>query len=329
MHLLIANNSVIPVHLYGGTERVIWYLGQALIAKGHKVSYLVEAGSHCEFAKVIIRNHSLSIEQQIPDDVDVVHLNYAPPNLEAIKKPFIITMHGNSNDLDLLHFNTVFVSADHAGRYGSNIFVHNGLNWDDYAKPELSRQRTAFHFLGNAAWRVKNVKGAIDVVRKTEHERLMVLGGQRFNFKMGLRFSFSPRISFHNQVGGVYKTDLINISKGLIFPVKWYEPFGLAIIESLYYGCPVFGTTYGSLPELVPKSVGFLANDANTLADAISQAESFNKKHCHEYARDIFNSEKMATRYIHFYETALDGKPLNPVAPRLQQLQQQKFLPWH
>ena len=35
------------------------------------------------------------------------------------------------------------------------------------------------------------------------------------------------------------KGEILNSSKGLVFPVLWHEPFGLAIIESLYYGCPV------------------------------------------------------------------------------------------
>ena len=67
-------------------------------------------------------------------------------------------------------------------------------------------------------------------------------------------------------VGGNKKNRLLQHSKGLIFPVKWDEPFGLAITESLYCGCPVFGTPYGSLPELVPSDVGFLAEDMNDIA---------------------------------------------------------------
>ena len=134
--------------------------------------------------------------------------------------------------------------------------MHNGLDWNDYSTPELMKSRNYFHFLGNAAWRVKNVSGAINVIKKTKTQRLKVLGGVRFNFKMGMRFTFSTKVGFEGMVGGQTKFDLLNGSKGLIFPVKWHEPFGLAIIESLYFGCPVFGTPYGSLPELVTSDFG-------------------------------------------------------------------------
>ena len=59
-------------------------------------------------------------------------------------------------------------------------------------------------------------------------------------------------------VGGTNKTKLLNQSKGLLFPVRWHEPFGLAILESLHYGCPVFGTPRGSCLKLVPMNRDFI-----------------------------------------------------------------------
>ena len=50
MHVLLVNTTPIPVYAYGGTERVIWDLGKSLVKLGHKVSYLVPQGSHCEKA---------------------------------------------------------------------------------------------------------------------------------------------------------------------------------------------------------------------------------------------------------------------------------------
>ena len=55
-------------------------------------------------------------------------------------------------------------------------------------------------------------------------------------------------------------SSLLNASRGLIFPVRWHEPFGLAVIESLYFGCPVFATPYGALPELVQEVLDKLAD---------------------------------------------------------------------
>ena len=328
MRILIVNTGIIPVYYYGGTERVIWGIGKELSKLGHKVTFLVKKGSYCEFASVIHIDESKSILAQINNDFDVVHFNFRPRNIELISLPYIITMHGNSNNFDELDKNTVFVSKNHAERYNSSSYVYNGLDWSEYPPPNFSVKRNYFHFLGNAAWRVKNVVGAIDVIKESKSEKLKVLGGVRFNFKMGIRLTFSRKVSFVGMVGGTKKFNLLNGSKGLIFPVRWHEPFGLAIIESLYYGCPVFGTPYGSLPELVTDEVGYLSNKKDELIEAILHSNNFSRKNCYEYANEEFNSRKMAIEYLKKYEKVISLQHLNDTPPKLQKLQKCKFLEW-
>jgi len=328
MKILIVYNVIIPVRLYGGVERVIWSLGKELAKKGNEVSYLVKKGSFCDFATIIPIDESMDILDQIPGKTEIVHFNYTPKNINQLKIPYIITLHGNSNYSLEFDLNTVFVSKNHANRHGSDSYVYNGLDWDKYMKPDLSLKRNYFHFLGNASWRVKNLRGAIDIIKKSEHQKLKVLGGVRFNFKMGLRFTLSPRISFYGMVGGEKKDKLLNGSKGLIFPVRWHEPFGLAIIESLYFGCPVFGTTYGSLLEIVKNDVGYLSNNKEELTDAIQNVTIYSNRRCHEYAVEEFNSKKMATAYFEKYERVLSNLPLNKVRPIAEELQKNKFLDW-
>lgn len=329
MRILIVNNGVIPVHFYGGIERVIWGLGRELVNLGHKVSYLVETGSYCDFAPVFPIDRNKTIIEQIGQDYDIIHFNFTPPDIEKLEIPYIITIHGNSNHVQELDNNTVFVSENHAQRFGSESFVHNGLDWNEYPIPEIQNNRTYFHFLGNAAWRVKNVAGAIKVIKKTRSEQLMVLGGVRFNINMGIRFTFSPRVRFAGMVGGKEKSNLLNGSKGLIFPVRWHEPFGLAIIESLYFGCPVFGTPYGSLPELIKGDTGFLSDNAEALADAILSVDRFSRQRCHEYAVEEFNSKKMALNYLTQYEKVISGQVLNLKPPKLTEIQTKKWLNWN
>ncbi len=328
MKILIVHRAVIPVHLYGGIERVIWDLGKELVKIGHEVTYLVKQGSSCDFAKLIFMDESLEIIEQIPNDVDLVHFHFVPPRLDEIKKPYLVTIHENIITTDDFDRNSVFVSRNHAERHGSTSFVYNGLDWNSYAKPNFTKKRRHFHFLGKAAWRVKNVKGAIQVIKKTSSERLRVLGGVRFNIKMGLRFTLSPRVSFYGMVGGKEKEDLLNASKGLIFPVRWHEPFGLAIIESLYFGCPIFGTPYGALPEIVGEDFGVLSNKMDELAAAIENSEIFEPELCHEYALSTFNSRRMAIAYLEKYEKILSGEKLNETAPKLENIPNEKFLKW-
>lgn len=329
MHILIFCTGVIPALKYGGTERVVWGLGKALKRMGHRVSYLVGAGSQCDFAPVSIYDPSRPLREQIPVGVDLVHM-HQNMSAELDDIPYVYTEHTNGAGNSLLPLNTIFISRDQARRYGGDTYVYNGMEWDEYGTPDLRSERSYFHFLGNAAWRVKNVRGAIDVVRGLPGERLMVLGGSRLNFKMGLRLTLSPKIRFAGMVGGDEKLRLLAKSKGLIFPVRWHEPFGLAIIESLYFGAPVFGTPYGSLPELVVPEVGILSASCTELSNAARNADTYSKQVCHEYARDMFSSDRMAAGYAACYERVLNGNTLNSVSPRLRKAPGEgKFLPWN
>lgn len=324
MNVVIVEGSVIPAIKYGGTQRVIWYLGKELNRMGHQVTFLANKGSQCPFAKIVEIDPLKSIGCQIPDYADIVHLNACVP--EDLKKPYVLTMHGNSLP-EKIDLNTIFVSQNHARRFGCDSFVYNGLDWDDYGPVNLLKQRKGYHFLGKAAWRVKNLKGAIDVTKALKGEFLEVLGGDRFNFKMGWRFTFSPKIHFKGMVDDAIKKAVIEQSKGLIFPVTWHEPFGLAITESLYFGSPVFATPYGALPELVTKEVGFLTDNAATMIQHLKESPGYSSQICHEYARDTFNSRIMAEEYLKKYEKVLNGQKLiSELAPRAEG--DYTHLPW-
>ena len=221
----------------------------------------------------------------------------------------------------------VFVSRNHANRYGSNSFVYNCLDVEDYGKPDLNSKRHYIHFLADAAWRVKNVRGAIKIA-KNAAVPLHVIGGVRFNFNMGIRLTFDPNTRFHGMKGGEEKNKIINGSKGLLFPVLWNEPFGIALIESLYFGCPVIGTPYGSLTELIPKEVGFLSSKKDELVTAVKNIDAYDRNDCHRYVMDNFTSDKMTLQYLALYEKVMNGEKLNAIAPKLKQVQHEKFLPF-
>ena len=326
LHILIIYKGKIPTPKYGGTSRDIWYLGKELIKMGHRITFLVGAGSTCDFARIIHFNAQLPLASQIPEDVDLIHSHI--PIWEALPKPYMITLHGNSGDTREFDINTTFISRDHASRYGSEVFVYNGLGLEEYGKPMLDNPRSYLHFLGKAAWRVKNLKACMSIARASGHT-LRVLGGYRVNLKMGMRITLDPRIRFEGMVGGDTKNRLINGSKALLFPVRWNEPMGLAVVESLYFGCPVFGSPYGALPELVTSEFGFLSNKESELVEALEHVEEYDRRLCHEYVCDNFASIHMARNFLPLYEKVLNGESLNPRPPKLLDPDPPKFLPWY
>lgn len=307
---IVDHGAALPAKKYGGTERVIWGLGRSLSEMGHKVTFIVPEGSTCDFARVIFLNKKIDLNQQIPDSIDVVHLNLFPK--EPLKKPYLITCHGNVPEKGPLDPNIVFISRNHAERYNGETFVYNGLYWNDYPKPDLKSRRNGFHYLGKASWKVKNLPGAIDIANVNDNV-LHVIGGKKWtsrNIKRNFKHLFNSKIVFHGMLGDNEKMRVIEKSKGLVFPVNWHEPFGLAIIESLYGGCAIFGTSHGSLPELVTETTGFLGTTVEEIAAAMKDF-NYAPKICHEYAVDNFNSMRMAEDYLKLYEKVLNGEQLN------------------
>ncbi len=108
--------------------------------------------------------------------------------------------------------------------------------------------------------------------------------------------------------------------------MRWHEPFGLAVIESLYFGCPVFATPYGALPELVNENVGVLSDRAEELAEAV-RSRQFSPQDCHHLATTRFTAKEMARRHIELYERIVDGETLHQTHPVL--LQNARDLAWY
>ena len=315
MKICIVNRGAkIPVLEYGGTERVIWGLGKELYNLGHEITFLVPAGSYSNFARVIALDESKTVEEQIPDDIDIVHMNWEPS--ENLTKPFLVTMHGNPSPEDKLHHNTVFISKNQAARHNSEVFVYNGLLWEDYPVPNLNGSRDSFHFLGKAAWKIKNAVGAKKIVRSLD-AKIHIIGGTKWNtrnVKRAFPYLFTRKVKYHGLLGDKEKTKIMEKSKALVFPVLWHEPFGIAIIESMYAGCAVFGTANGSLPELIPSDCGFTGKSLSEIVTAIENF-NFNPHRCHEYAVENFNAKIMAEKYLEYYNKVLAGEPLHSKAP--------------
>ncbi len=327
MNILIVTNLHIPCQKFGGIERILWWLGKALVKLGHSVSYLAEKSSYSDFATVYPYNPDLLIDEQIPDGIDVLHINF-PTDQKITGKPYLFTAHAITESGQVFDKNYVFISQEHARLNNSDLYVYHGLDPDDYGTPILTNRREYFHFLGKAKIAHKNVGGAIQVT-KLAGEKLAVIGGSRLFFRLPPRFRFTPdrHVKFFGMLGGDKKNRAINGSKGLIHPMRSFESFGLALIESLYFGCPVFGTTYGSLPELIIPEVGALANSASELSKILKEAEGYNRQTCHEYICDNFLAKHMAVGYIKLYEKVITGETLNESNPRSTSYSE-PLLPW-
>jgi glycosyltransferase involved in cell wall biosynthesis len=326
MHICIVINALIPAYLYGGTERVVVWLGRGLSEMGHKVSYLAAEGSSLDFAPVHILDPRKRIDDQLPDGVDIVHMH---SELEFPQsKPFCLTIHGNANQAREFNKNTIFCSQKHAHNHGAQAFVHLGLDPREYGAPNFHVNTNArLIFLGKAAWKLKNVKGAIEVAKKSASE-IDILGGTRLNFKMGFRLTLDWAAHFHGMVGGAEKYALMRSAKGLLFPVLWDEPGATAVVESLYFGLPVLATPYGCLTEQVPPFAGLLSNKASDLAEAAKNIQQFDRQAIHQHWQQNFTYVHMAKKYMGYYEQILSGESLHRETIQSPPVRTKKLFDW-
>ena len=297
--ITLVHQAKFPVVHYGGTERVVWWLAQGLFELGHQVQLVCSPGSTCPFAKSI----GTQINEVPPSDI--IHF-FNTPEKEP-NTPYIVTIEGNGKSQEVFLPNTVFVSENHANRHGATAYVYNGLNPDDYFYEH--QKDFPLLFLAKASWNVKNVKGAIRIARQTQSE-LNILGGRR---------SWLPSwrgIYWRGMLGGKEKAVFISKAKGLLFPVLWNEPFGIAVTESLVSGTPVLATPFGSMKELIHPEVGKICTSYQEFYAGVRELGAFKPEICRDWALSKFHYRLMTQKYLEFYERILSGEKLNPQNPK-------------
>lgn len=303
MTIALIHNARLPVSEYGGTERVVWWLARGLSESGHRVILACAPGSECSFAEVRTVDFSKAIEAQLPE-AELLHFFNTPPR--ETSRPYVVTIGGNGRPGEHFLRNTIFVSRNHAERHGAEAFVYNGIDPDEYRFSRTKEDRLLF--LAKARWSVKNVRGAIAVARKSRHP-LDIAGGGRW---------FLPRwrgVYWRGMLGGSEKVDLLARARGLLFPVLWNEPFGLAVVEAMVSGTPVIATPFGSLPELVAPGTGFICHSEPEMIERVESLRSLDAEFCRQHVLDRFTYHHMTEGYVAAYRKVQSGQWLNAQEP--------------
>jgi glycosyltransferase involved in cell wall biosynthesis len=310
MKIVFQHDGVLPVLKYGGIERIIFWHMKELARLGHKVVLIGNAESK-------VREHGIELipsvtgtdwSSLVPNDTDIIHLFYNFTFQGNI--PTINTIQGNGKIGELFTKNTVFVSKKHAAIHGSEQFIYNALDLEEYPFIEAEKKWNNFLFLAKASWRVKNLAHAVAACRKS-NKHLHIAGGKWWGL--------SRYIHNFGMVGGDEKLNIIRSCDALLFPVRWHEPFGIAIIEAMSQGLPVYGSPFGSLPELITADTGLIVKNFQELQTAIKHPpKTFNAKIIRKYIEDNFAINKHAVSYLALYEKVISGAELNPKEPSYQ-----------
>jgi len=96
----------------------------------------------------------------------------------------------------------------------------------------------------------------------------------------------------------------------MLAPLRWEEPGGTFVVESLALGTPVVGTARGCLPELIEHGrTGLLTTSEDELADLVLGAGKLDPAECRQEAARRFTPATMAKRYVELYEEVV-GRPI-------------------
>ncbi|MBI3558678.1 MAG: glycosyltransferase [Deltaproteobacteria bacterium] len=330
MHIALCHNALIPPAKYGGTERIIYWLARALNRLGHQTTLVAQPGSNVPGTRFIPYQEGVAWESLVPGDVDLLHL-WATPN-PSPRRPFVVTIEGNGQTGELFHANTLFISRKHAENHAARHFVFNGLDPEDYTCA-VDRENYVV-FLAKASWKVKNLAGAIAVARGAGL-RLEVLGSRDWPLGLQRLVPAIRGVHYRGMVGDAEKREVLSRARALLFPVRWHEPFGIAITEALASGCAVLGTPYGSLPEIITPDVGVLSANGRDLVDALKDPGRFSPERCRQRIYEGFSDRQMAQAYLGYYESVLrtgrigDNSVDNPhTLDRGAGLSARSLLPW-
>lgn len=301
MRIALCHPARIPPHKYGGTERIVAWLAEALVHLGHTVTLVSGEGSEVKGTQWIQWPADGDWEAIVRDQVDLAHL-WATPH-RAPRIPYLVTIEGNGRPGESFLPNTVFISRRHAENHGATHWVYNGLDPAPYRWQEPKSEDTLV-FLAKASWAVKNLPGAIAVARAAGM-RLEVMGSRDWPFALHRWIPTVRGVHYRGMVDDIEKRDVLARARALLFPVRWDEPFGIAITEALASGCAVYGTPYGSLPEIVSPEVGMLSTSGADLVAALREGPRPSPADCRSRVEQVFSAEKMAREYAKLYEKVL------------------------
>jgi glycosyltransferase involved in cell wall biosynthesis len=302
MHIALYSHSRLPVHGYGGTQRVVVWLARGLVELGHRVTLLAAAGSRVPEAGLVeldpaqIRRPDFDLTRFVPESVDLLHAH--APLLRHPRQPSVFTLHGNRRQGSPTAPNTIFLSADHARRYGGSAFVYNGVDPSEF---RFGSKKSDYDLFLGRLHRTKGYHWAVEGAKRTGRQ-LIVAGGWRPTLRRGL--------SFVGSVDGERKAELLAGAACLWMPALWDEPFGLTLVEAMMSGTPVLGTRRGALPEVVTEEVGVLGDTLDDLVQLRGTVGQRDPQACRSRAERWFSHTRMAEEYVRMYQHYLTTNQL-------------------
>jgi glycosyltransferase involved in cell wall biosynthesis len=330
----------VPPSEYGGTERVVSYLTEALTEMGHEVTLFATGDSVTSGHLVSVVPRGLRLDPRNPDPLiwhtvmmdmalkaaasfDVIHFHTDVLQLPLVahcKTPCLSTAHGR---LDLPDLKPLFrrfpdhpmVSISESQRaplpwLNWRATVNHGLPIGLYS-PRL-QPKDYFVFVGRISPE-KRTDRAIDIAKACGTPLSIaakVDPVDRAYFESTIEpLLDDPLVSYVGEIGDDAKNDLIGNARALLMPIDWPEPFGLVMIEAMACGTPVIAYRNGSVPEIIKDGItGFIVENQEQAIAAATNIGRIDRRRCRQLFEERFAARVMATRYLDVYQELLNSQ---------------------
>jgi glycosyltransferase involved in cell wall biosynthesis len=325
--------EAVPPKFYGGTERVVAYLTDALVELGHEVTLFASGDSATKATLAPIWPRALRLDSDVKDpfvpmliqletvarrahEFDVIHSHldyFGYPLLRRIGTPSITTLHGR---LDLPELPALYEL------YG-DVPVVSISDSQRAPLPEANFVATVLHGLphnllkegaGNGGYlaflgRISPEKApdaAIRIAARAGIPLKIAAKVDRVDQEY-FRTTVEPLlglgdVEFIGEIREDQKQEFLGNAAGLVFPIAWREPFGLVMIEAMACGTPVIAFENGSVPEVLEDALtGFIVHSEDQAVEAVRSIGSLDRARIRGEFERRFTAQRMAQNYLKLY----------------------------
>ena len=336
----------IPPDLYGGIEQAVDCLCRGLVAAGHEVLLFATGDSTCPVPTKWLLQHSegnrigftvpelrhvfAAYEAMAGCDLIHDHTMIGPTYASALTDiPVVTTIHGplNVELIDLyrrIAGRVPLIAISHAQLRADPELpvagvIHHGVDVDDF--PVGAGKGDYCMYLG----RMVAEKGAHRAVIAAKEAGVPILLAGKMRepwetsyFEKEIEPLLGAGVEYLGEVPYEEKLRLLADAKATLFPIRWNEPFGLVMLESLACATPVLAFAEGAAPEVVADGrTGWLCDDESDMAAKLLAIGDIDRAECRADVEVRFSTQRMAREHAELYERVLSSRTgaASPPAP--------------
>jgi glycosyltransferase involved in cell wall biosynthesis len=325
----------VPPRLYGGTERVVSYITEELVALGHDVSLFASGDSVTSAELVACAPEALRLDARVKDPIphymvmlealrrrahefDVLHFHIDHvhfPVFSEMASHTLTTLHGRLDLPDLpplfrtfcaMPLTSVSLSQRLPLPYGNFVAnIYHGIPERLHTPRIAPREESYLAFIGRIS-REKRPDLAIRIARSANMKLKLaakVDAVDRDYFEREVAPLLGPDTEFIGEIGEHQKTGFLGDAEALLFPIDWPEPFGLVMIEAMACSTPVLAFDAGSVREVVDDGVtGRIVSSMDEAVKALPEVLALNRSQVRATFENRFSARTMAQGYVDLYE---------------------------